>query len=173
MGDREQLLDSNKRGTGARYNEGKPPVELLDIMTVALHMDPPEHADPESAALFALGVWQESGGKDENALHDAIEYLVQDLGHFWWLETAKVLGAGARKYRPWNWAKGMPWSVPLGCAVRHLLAALGSDTAVPVDSETGRPHRAHALCNLMFLARYMREYHEGNDLYTPPPEDAE
>ena len=32
------------------------------------------------------------------------------------------------------------------------------------DSESGLPHRAHLLCNLMFLSHYTAEYREGNDI---------
>jgi Domain of unknown function (DUF5664) len=77
-------------------------------------------------------------------------------------EIAKVLTYGARKYDPYNWAKGMPWTRVYGAALRHLNAfARGEDT----DPETGLSHVAHAACNLMFLLEYERFHPELDDRY--------
>jgi hypothetical protein len=77
-------------------------------------------------------------------------------------EIAKVLTYGARKYDPYNWAKGMPWMRVYGAALRHLNAfARGEDT----DPETGLSHVAHAACNLMFLLEYERFHQELDDRY--------
>jgi hypothetical protein len=77
-------------------------------------------------------------------------------------EIAKVLTYGARKYDPYNWAKGMPWTRVYGAAIRHLNAfARGEDT----DPETGLSHVAHAACNLMFLLEYERFHPELDDRY--------
>jgi hypothetical protein len=67
---------------------------------------------------------------------------------------------GARKYAAWNWAKGMPWSVPMACALRHIAAwQKGED----IDPESGQPHLAHAMCNLRMLSLYAKTYPEGDD----------
>jgi hypothetical protein len=77
-------------------------------------------------------------------------------------EIAKVLTYGARKYDPYNWAKGMPWTRVYGAAIRHLNAfARGEDK----DPETGLSHVAHAACNLMFLLEYERFHPELDDRY--------
>jgi len=72
-----------------------------------------------------------------------------------------VLAYGAKKYAPWNWAKGGPWSTPFDSACRHLWSWywLGEDT----DSETGLSHLDHAITNLIFLKHYTQKYVEGDD----------
>jgi hypothetical protein len=64
-------------------------------------------------------------------------------------ELAIVLTLGAQKYSPENWRK-----VPEGkkryfaALERHLWAWKRGER---YDPETGRPHLAHAMCNLFFL----------------------
>lgn len=70
------------------------------------------------------------------------------------LEVAEVLRLGAEKYDAHNWRAGSAWSRYYGAALRHLLAFWSGEDN---DPETGRPHLAHALCCLMFLAVYERE----------------
>lgn len=78
----------------------------------------------------------------------------------WWTDCALVFDYGRKKYAEWNWAKGMAWSIPLACAVRHLLAILRGEEN---DPESGLPHRGHVACNLVMLAQYEATYHEGDD----------
>jgi len=75
-------------------------------------------------------------------------------------DEARVWMYGREKYAAWNWAKGMQWSVPLACALRHLAAWQRGEE---VDAESGLPHLAHAICNLRMLALYARTYPEGDD----------
>lgn len=80
-------------------------------------------------------------------------------------DEARVWMYGANKYAAWNWAKGMPWSVPFACAMRHLAAwQKGED----VDAESGLPHLAHVMCNIRMLTLYTKNYPEGDD--RPPKE---
>lgn len=75
-------------------------------------------------------------------------------------DEARVWMYGKRKYAAWNWAKGMDWSIPLACALRHLSAwQRGED----IDPESGLPHLAHAMCNLRMLTLYSMTYPEGDD----------
>ena len=159
-------VESNDRGTGARFNDGKPPVELIDLRMIVASLKVERRSEQPVKALLRLAIFQESGGRNEVALHSALQALVEDGLQEHWRHTADVLGYGARKYAPGNWCKGMPWSVPLGCAVRHLLAEIEGET---FDGETGLPHRAHAICNVMFLCRYALSYPEGNDILRPTP----
>ena len=76
-------------------------------------------------------------------------------------DTARVLAYGKQKYAAWNWAKGMAWSIPLACALRHLAAMQRGEVN---DPESGLPHLAHALCNLLMLSHYAQYFPEGNDL---------
>lgn len=73
---------------------------------------------------------------------------------------ARVFDFGRAKYAPWNWAKGMAWSAPFGCLMRHLSAwQRGEDT----DPESGLPHLDHAMANLVMLTTYARTYPQGDD----------
>lgn len=107
-------VNSTARGSGARYNDGKPDLSLVPMWTLE--------------------------------------------------DTARVWSYGKQKYAAWNWAKGMPWSVPLACAMRHLSAIQKGEL---VDPESGLPHSAHVICNMQMLAHYMQNFPEGNDLLNP------
>lgn len=67
-------------------------------------------------------------------------------------DLARVLAFGAKKYAPDNWRKGIPRVRVLAAALRHVSAAEEGEW---LDEETGLPHLAHALCELMFLYRYV------------------
>lgn len=66
-------------------------------------------------------------------------------------ETGVVLTFGAEKYVAYNWARGLLYSRVYAALLRHLLAWWNGEE---LDSETGRPHLAHAMCCLMFLLHY-------------------
>lgn len=80
-------------------------------------------------------------------------------------DEARVWMYGKQKYAAWNWAKGMNWSVPLACAMRHIAAWQRGEE---LDAESGLPHLAHAMCNLRMLTLYSKTYPEGDDR---PPKD--
>jgi len=108
-------VNSNAKGSGARYNDNKADLSLIPLSTL----------------------------EDE----------------------ARVWMYGKEKYAAWNWAKGMPWSVPYACAMRHLAAWQRGEE---LDPESGQPHLAHAMCNLRMLTLYSKTYQEGDD--RPPKE---
>lgn len=67
--------------------------------------------------------------------------------------TAAVLKHGAKKYEPRNWERGMPWTVVVGCLLRHVykwLSPFHSD----LDEETGLNHLWHAATNIAMLIEY-------------------
>lgn len=103
-------VNSAEKGSGARYNDGKPAFELIPL------------------------------------------YLLEG--------EARVWDYGRRKYAPWNWAKGMPWSVPFACAMRHLAAWQRGEE---LDPESGFPHLDHIACNIRMLQLFARTYPEGDD----------
>lgn len=103
-------VNSNARGSGARYNSNKPDYSLIPLSTL----------------------------EDE----------------------ARVWMYGKQKYAAWNWAKGMDWSIPLACALRHLSAWQKGEEN---DPESGLPHLAHAMCNLRMLTLYSKTFPEGDD----------
>ena len=163
-------VTSTEKGTGTRYNDGKPRCELLDLHTVAnSYLDPKVRNEPELAILHTLGnftLTRYANGtlsKDEGHIENAIVDLRPYVS---WFEVAGVLEHATRtKYGTGNWHKGMKWSVPLGCAVRHILRQLDETLAgeVKKDPESGLSHRAHLMCNLMFLNTYRAIYPEGCD----------
>jgi hypothetical protein len=75
-------------------------------------------------------------------------------------DEARVWAYGKRKYAAWNWAKGMDWSIPMACLMRHLAAWQRGEEC---DPESGLPHLAHAMCNLRMLTLYAKTYPEGDD----------
>jgi hypothetical protein len=103
-------VNSQAKGSGARFNTGKPEFSLIPLCTL----------------------------EDE----------------------VRVWMYGKNTYAAWNWTKGMPWSVPFECAMRHLAAWQRGEEN---DPESGLPHLAHAQCNLRMLTLYSRTYKEGDD----------
>lgn len=75
--------------------------------------------------------------------------------------AADVFEYGAEKYAPMNWAKGMDWSVPIGCVLRHLAALQSGEK---IDPESGKSHIGHILCNAIMLAHFEQFYPEGDDV---------
>ena len=75
--------------------------------------------------------------------------------------VARVLMGGIQKYKSWNWAKGMPWSVCFDCTIRHLNKwwYMREEN----DEESGQHHIDHAICNLLFIRHYILTYKEGDD----------
>lgn len=144
-------VNSDARGSGARFNSGKPPVELIPVWIIADHFTSGACAEAHRI-LHALGEWQRGQA-------NAMEVLAE-FGGDWWSDCAAVFDYGRKKYAEWNWAKGMKWSVPLACAVRHCLAILRGEEN---DPESGLPHRGHVACNIVMLAQYESSYPEGDD----------
>lgn len=150
-------INSTAKGSGARANGGKPDFSLVDLQALAGALARTRPDATTVLVLQHLGHFQ--AGHAPAHLH-AASFVLGDTA---WEACCRVLTYGTKKYAAWNWAKGMPWSVPLGCAVRHLLAMhRGEDT----DPESGEPHAGHVMANLLMLMTFTRTYPEGNDL--PP-----
>lgn len=156
-------INSNEKGSGARFNSGKPAMELLPLREVATLLIEPymksEYIPAEISAISYLAAYQEGA---DNGVYQAMAVLGDPQETL--VECAQVFDYGKRKYAEWNWAKGMNWSIPLACAVRHLLAMLRGEWIDPIeDKGSGLPHRGHVMCNLMMLATYLRTFREGDD----------
>jgi hypothetical protein len=157
-------VNSTERGSAARYNTGKPPLELIPAEIVSefvicgwqgrtattadvirfvgqFQMRKPSPGLTESETLYATLVSLPSAG---SILEDA----------------ARVFDYGRRKYAAWNWIKGQAWSIPIGSAMRHLLAIQRGEE---LDPESGLPHAGHAACNVIMLLWYIDHYPEGDD----------
>lgn len=148
-------LSSSAKGSGARDNAGKARVDLLTWLDVAYLFD------LRDGPMGCLGRFQET--HDPNELRDLVRVLYQGDIERAIREAAAVFEFGAKKYKAWNWLKGMPWSVPLACAGRHLLALQRGEQT---DPDSKLPHAGHVVCNVFMLLAYDRSYREGNDL--PP-----
>lgn len=151
-------LNSQAKGSGARDNAGKVRVDLLafeDVADLLMSRDGP---------IAALGLFQET--HETAHLRQLVRLLygsTQADMQAALRDAAAVFEFGAKKYKAWNWYKGMPWSVPVGCIGRHLLAI---ERGEALDADSGLHHRGHVVCNVFMLLAYNRMYQEGNDL--PP-----
>lgn len=156
-------IDSTEKGSGARYNNGKPDYSLLVISDIVPLLNTnwglSPHYDTIVEVIVNLGVFQKT--HDTKYLYYALEHLGLEAIE----ESCHVFTYGANKYKAWNWIKGMQWSVPVACAVRHSLKILSGED---IDEESGRKHAAHVVCNILMLIHYTKYYKEGNDL--PPSE---
>lgn len=92
------------------------------------------------------------------------------------MAVADVLEKGSRKYAEWNWAKGMKWSIPIGCMLRHLFKfMMGQELDRDENcagcqkndclNHTGLPHVDLIACNAMFLQRYYRNNKDLDDRF--------
>lgn len=150
-------ITSAARGSGARYNDGKPPMELIPLEFIAVaYSRGKTNASVGMACdvLSAVGDYQTRRGGVE-ALYAALEVMGQP-----WRECAQVYGYGARKYAQFNWMKGMNWSVPIACIARHALAIIDGEEN---DPESGLPHVGHIACNIVMLLWFAEHYPEGDD----------
>ena len=73
---------------------------------------------------------------------------------------ARALDYGAKKYAKRNWERGMDWSIPYACLMRHLMAWFSGEDR---DAESGLNHLDHVLANAMMLAHYNKYYLKGDD----------
>jgi len=149
-------VNSHEKGSGARFNAGKPKLELIPIRAIADHwaeMHPDQH-EKCLKALYHLADFQEGGNK--GCLIQAMA-LVGGT----WAECAEVFDYGRKKYAEWNWAKGMSWSIPLACAVRHLF--YGLMCGEEFDGESKLPHRSHFDCNMVMLMTYIENFKQGDN----------
>lgn len=72
----------------------------------------------------------------------------------------KVTNRPVNPYPLWNWAKGMSWSVPYECMLRHLDAWYRGEEK---DPDSGESHIDHVICNALMLKHYETAYREGDD----------
>lgn len=68
-------------------------------------------------------------------------------------EEARVYGEGAKKYEPWNWARGYPWSWSLSALYRHIAKFERGES---LDPESRLHHLAHAKFHLNTLMEFER-----------------
>jgi hypothetical protein len=165
-------VTSNARGSGARFNAGKPALELIPASIFAEYRRIKQKRAPAPFspslidarifdALRSIEAFQmrETGQDYRECLLDALNAL--DFDGRIWADCARVFDYGREKYAAWNWAKGMAWGIPIGCALRHIV--FGLLVGESIDPESGLPHRGHIACNIVMLLWFMDEYPEGDD----------
>ena len=159
-------LDSDAKGSGARRNSGKPEVDLIPVRfwleafqrSVKLNREELELPSDRllgrlMTCVQALAEFQEGAARSDE--------MMASVPIEWYLDASRVLEYGKHKYAAWNWLKGMPWSVPVGCALRHAYAIIVGGELT--DEESGQTHIGHFVCNLIMLRAFDQWYPEGND----------
>jgi hypothetical protein len=152
-------INSEERGSGARFNAGKPPMELIPVGVFADALYTRYGKDAKNAQtikvicmLLELGEWQIN--------RIPINTIIRNLDIDDWKACAQVFDYGRKKYAEWNWAKGMKWSIPVACIMRHAHALILGEIN---DPESNLPHMGHIACNLVMLAQFTKTYPEGDD----------
>ena len=153
-------INSDAPGSGARFNDGKLAMDLIPVSfwVRAWDYDLNHRAGGVNRdvkiVLHGLERFQE--GND-----GAPAKILEAFGEGGLRSATRVLEFGAKKYAAWNWAKGMNWSVPTGCILRHSRAILVDDE--DYDPESDLPHFGHILCNVVMLDYFTKHYPEGDD----------
>ncbi len=146
-------INSNAKGSGARYNAGKVDIGLIpfSLLPVINNMATKYHDIFECLGFFQM----------QNGSSTQLIAALQALP-FSWQDCAKVFEYGAKKYARFNWQKGQAWSVPLACAGRHLMAMIDGQE---LDPESNLPHSGHVAANLVMLLWFYDHYPEGDDRF--------
>ena len=147
-------VNSTARGSGARFIAGKPKLEYIPMDVLRRVVNPGCGTDLYMVALQVASFER----RDSN--HAAALALAHVPEEHRWASTAAQFDFGAKKYAPFNWAKGMAWSIPLACIKRHWLALARGEE---VDPESGVSHWGAIGCNLVMLVHFEAFYHEGDD----------
>lgn len=158
-------INSTAKGSGARFNDGKVPMELVTCrMLVDFYGNtktaPNDEYERVLEALSAIADFEERAPDCFHSLTFALERLLPGKDIERWRPMIDVLSYGATKYKSYNWAKGMQWSVVLACIKRHAIAIFEDEQT---DGESGCSHRGHVACNVFFLMHYWHHYEEGDD----------
>ena len=83
--------------------------------------------------------------------HDTGKVRLDLLPAEWVWGLGQVMTAGALKYAPRNWEKGMAWSKVLGPMLRHTFKWMAGEI---YDAETGCHHLAMVAWNALALMVY-------------------
>ena len=88
-----------------------------------------------------------------------------DLISGWAMKAlAAVLTYGLKKYGAHNWRKGLSQGETLSSALHHIMRRCDGELN---DQESGLPHLAHAMANLMFALEQEALGTGTHDLYIP------
>jgi hypothetical protein len=166
-------VNSDEMGTAARANGGKAAFDLLPLEQVAYLMSRDRGIWETSNQIDAvklvdtLANFQRNENEAYDLLYVAMAYhvnhsspeIIKNMDMLGALEdVCHVWDYGRKKYAEWNWAKGAPWSVPIGCMMRHIRLQIIDGETMDVDS--GHMHTSHIVCNAMMLVHYSRYWHQ-------------
>lgn len=161
-------LLSLDKGSGARFNQGKPALDLIPLNILAeFHAQNFKDVETITNQTLADMLVQLGDFQIRTSGAGALWAIIAMAGDKW-DDCARVFDFGRKKYAAWNWSKGMPWSVPIGCIARHIRAMLRGEY---IDPESNLPHIGHVFCNLVMLLVYIETFPEGDD--RPPAEHFE
>lgn len=160
-------VNGTEKGSGARFNSEKPDLSLIPAGLLADYLRRQRQQPPRPAGvpvdwttvLDLLHGFQMRTLDAADALFSAL--LAMDNDGQLWADCARVFSYGKAKYAAWNWARGQAWSIPLACAMRHIV--FGELWYESIDPESGLPHRGHVACNIVMLLWFMGYYPEGDD----------
>lgn len=170
-------VNSTERGSGARDNAGKPDWSLMPVRqlrAIVRHRHIIAELNDFGAVgigmLSALADFQES--PSEKSAH---RLLICSVAMLWAELPGKVLTEalvpvvrvwehGQKEYAAWNWMKGMAWSIPVACILRHWAAIENGESLDTKVNGSGQLHSAHIVCNAMMLNHYVPHFPEGNDM---------
>jgi Domain of unknown function (DUF5664) len=151
-------VNSSEKGSGARYNDGKAPLQYIPMRIIARMASTAQELG-QCSPVFAYALHEiadfEEGKIGAEGLAMALAAIDCRLA-----SAADVFEYGSKKYAAWNWAKGMQWSIPLACIKRHALAFLHHEAN---DPESGLSHIGHIACNAIMLLTYVDGYTIGDD----------
>ncbi len=156
-------VHSTEKGSGARYNLGKPPLNFIPVYMIlrklSYYINPDDMLHRKCIGILELlAQWQQH--------KIPISQVVQGCTWEDYEEATYVWEYGAAKYAAWNWAKGMQWSIPVGCILRHIRDIIVKGETH--DPESTATHWGHVMCNLQMLEHFTFTYTEGDD--RPPRE---
>jgi len=123
----------------------------LQLIPMSLASDEPSHEEHLKAHIEAgkRGL-RFNEGKPE--IHQVPTSLI--------IAVAEVLKYGEQKYAKGNWKKGMDWTKPYDCLMRHMFKWLNGEEK---DEESGLSHLYHAAANIAMLIEYKETCKELDD----------
>lgn len=148
-------LTSQKQGTAARFNAGKPQLEYIPAHVLCDYLA----VSPQSEVAGALNTMVALADFEIRKIGpEGILLTIPEEHRF--AGTCAQFAYGAKKYAPWNWAKGMAWSAVIASMKRHLLAIAHGES---LDDESGVNHWGGVGCNAVMLTHYYTYYPQGDD----------
>lgn len=181
-------IDSNEMGSGARANGDKAKWDLMPLSQIGYLLHSEEVIQDILSRSSPASLMSDLGNFQAGYI-SGHQLLLAAVAYNWYVQAGpenitlmkslenviRVWNYGLEKYAPFNWAKGMPWSVPIACMCRHIqydFEVLGSEhlssdgmKVMPIlnDLESEELHAAHIVCNAMMVCHYETHWVDGDD----------